>query len=110
MKTNILRDNFRKGGKQRLVVCLVIHNLAAVCAVVTWYCVLAVVFVQLHQDRRGHHQKISEGRGDRMGNHREALTQTTQTLAKIIQIYMKVLEVWCKKLQLHFIQSDNTSC
>ena len=52
---------------------------AAVCCVVTWS-ILAVVFVQLHQDRRGHHQEVSQWHGDRVGHHRETLTQTTQTL------------------------------
>lgn len=52
---------------------------AADCSVVTWS-VLAVVFVQLHQNRRGHRQEVSQGHGDRVGHHRKALTQTTQPL------------------------------
>lgn len=54
------------------------HSLAY-CSVVTWS-VLAVVFVQLHQNRRRHHQEVSQRHGDRVCNHRKALTQTTQTL------------------------------
>lgn len=41
-----------------------------------------MVFVKLHQNRRGHHQEVSEGHGDGVGHHREALTQTAQTLKK----------------------------
>lgn len=41
-----------------------------------------MVFVKLHQNRRGHHQEVSEGHGDGVGHHGEALTQTAQTLKK----------------------------
>lgn len=47
--------------------------------VATWS-VLAVVLVKLDQHGRGHHQEVSEGHGDRVGHHREALTQTTKAL------------------------------
>lgn len=39
-----------------------------------------MVFVELHQHRGGHHQEVSEGHGDGVGHHGEALAQTTQAL------------------------------
>lgn len=42
--------------------------------------VLAVVLVELHQDRRRNHQEVSEGHGDGVGHHREPLTQPAQAL------------------------------
>lgn len=47
--------------------------------VATWG-VLAVVLVKLDQHRRRHHQEVSKGHGDRVGYHREALTQATEAL------------------------------
>lgn len=41
---------------------------------------LAVVLVQLDQDRGGHHQEVPQRRGDRVGDHREAFAQATQAL------------------------------
>lgn len=49
--------------------------------VATWG-VLAVVFVQLDQHGGGHHQEVSEGHGDGVGHHGEALAQATQALEK----------------------------
>ena len=46
---------------------------------VTWS-VLAVVLVELDQNRRGHHEEIPQGRGDRVGDYGEPLAQTTQAL------------------------------
>lgn len=46
---------------------------------VTWG-VLAVVFVQLHQHWRRHHQEVTQRHGDGVRHHRKTLTQTTQTL------------------------------
>lgn len=42
--------------------------------------VLAVVLVEFDQDWGGDHQEVSEWGGDGVGHHREALTQSTQTL------------------------------
>lgn len=47
---------------------------AADCGV-TWG-VLAVVFVQFHQNWRRHHQEVPQRHGDRVRHHRKALTQT----------------------------------
>lgn len=41
---------------------------------------LAVIFVELHQNRRRNHQEVSEGRGDGVGHDGEALAQPAQTL------------------------------
>lgn len=53
-----------------------------------------MVFVKLHQNRRGHHQEVSEGHGDGVGHHGEALTQTAQTLKKETRVeFYKAIKI-----------------
>lgn len=42
--------------------------------------ILAVVFVELDQNRRWHHQEVSQRHGDGVSHHWEALTQPPKTL------------------------------
>lgn len=42
--------------------------------------ILAVVFVELDQNRRWHHQEVSQRHGDGVSHHWEALAQPSKTL------------------------------
>lgn len=64
-----------------------------------------MVFVQLHQHRRGNHQEVSQGHGDGVGDHRKALTQTTQTLKTQTHTEMDFLYMLKTKAAIYLVQS-----
>lgn len=59
---------------------LVISSRTLRCSLWGTWGVLAVVFVQLYQNWRRHHQELTQRHGDGVRHHRKPLTQATQAL------------------------------